>query len=245
MSIEVIPAGSSVVVTEKDYARDAERVKDVLSTMAAATAVQTQNLTQDIKDAEARLQTSAGDRFINTIQDIKDAETRLNSASADRFIHIVQDIKENATAVALAGAHTVETVKDVEFQLEKGHAQTRDEMQKSFKSSEVEMLKQFEWAQDKRAEYELRNMSQFKDQALLSEKLYASQALLSERLAAQAASKAAECCCEIKELVRADGDRTRALINDLEHDRLRDKAEKAESALAAYFSAKVSPVVPV
>ena len=54
----------------------------------------------------------------------------------------------------------------------------------------------------------------------------------------------AECCCEIKELVRADGDRTRALINTLEQDRLRDRAAKAEGQLAAYFARGVAPVVP-
>jgi hypothetical protein len=244
MSIEVIPAGSSVVVTEKDYARDAERVKDVLATMAAANATAVQNLTQDIKDAEARLQTAAGERFIDTIQDIKDAETRLDRAAGDRFIQLVQDVKEAAKDTAAAAGHTVETVKDVEFQLERSNGQTREDMEKGFRGVEVEMLKQFEQGQKTLLESEMRNLVAFKDQALLSEKLYAAQALLSEKLYAQAAAKAAECCCEIKELVRADGDRTRALINELEHDRLRDKADKAEAALAAYFAAKVSPVIP-
>jgi hypothetical protein len=256
MSIEVIPAGSSVVVTEKDYARDAERVKDVLATMSAAAAVQTQNLTQDIKDAESRLDRSAGDRFINTIQDIKDAETRLDKTSGDRFIQTIQDIKEAAKDVALSGAHTVEVTKDVEFELEKSVAHTREMMANQFKYTDVEMLKQFkstdleiarkfESTQRQIYENDLRNLSQFKDQALLSEKLAAHQELLSSRLAAEAAAKAAECCCELKTAILTDGQKTRDLLNSITEQNLRDRAQRSEAALAAYFAAKVAPTSPV
>ena len=80
---------------------------------------------------------------------------------------------------------------------------------------------------------------------MLSEKLAASQAMLSERLAAQAAAKMAECCCEIRREISEDGGKTRALLNDQEHDRLRDRAAKAEQGLAAYFAAGKPPTVPV
>lgn len=40
-----------------------------------------------------------------------------------------------------------------------------------------------------------------------------------EKIAAAAALAASECCCEIKELIREDGGKTRELINSVERDR--------------------------
>lgn len=70
-------------------------------------------------------------------------------------------------------------------------------------------------------------------------------AALHERLACQASKEAALCCCETKATILAEGAATRNLINDIERDRLRDGKARAETALAAYFAAKVPPVVPV
>lgn len=61
----------------------------------------------------------------------------------------------------------------------------------------------------------------------------------------QASKEAALCCCELKALVTSDGNTTRALINSQETDRLRDRANRAENAINAYFSAKVPPITPV
>lgn len=45
--------------------------------------------------------------------------------------------------------------------------------------------------------------------------------LRAQTIAAAAAAQAAECCCELKELIRADGDKTRALINTNTIEQLR------------------------
>src|SRR5579859_4385797 len=69
-------------------------------------------------------------------------------------------------------------------------------------------------------------------------------ALSSQQIAASAAAQLAECCCELKEKITLDGDRTRALINDNEKDRLRDKVARAESMITAFYAAGKAPVSP-
>lgn len=290
MSVEVIPSGSSVVVTNKDHdwARDAERVKDVLATMSSADGTRHANtletikdaeanlqeangrnfmeVDRDVKDSEARLERSSGDRFMQVVQDVKDAEARLERSSGDRFIKTVEDIYHTDRDIWKSQGHVLETIKDVEFEGEKSRAKTREEMLNAFKYSDVRMIDEFrktdsviynnhEKSQKTAFENEMRNLLQFKDQALLSEKLYAGhnllseklaahQQLLSEKLAAQAAKEAAECCCEIKQLIGADGQKTRDLINAQEVDRLREKNLRVENQLAAYYARNAAPVFP-
>lgn len=80
--------------------------------------------------------------------------------------------------------------------------------------------------------------------AVQADKNWFALQLQAQTIAAEAAATAAACCCELKELIRADGDETRALVNDLEHDRLRDKVLATEQKLAAYYAAKAPPVMP-
>ena len=68
--------------------------------------------------------------------------------------------------------------------------------------------------------------------------------LQAQTIAAAAAAKAAECCCELKTAIIFDGQKTRDLLNSMKEQDLRDRAQRAESSLAAYFAAKVAPVVP-
>lgn len=53
-----------------------------------------------------------------------------------------------------------------------------------------------------------------------------------------------ECCCEIKATVIADGQKTRDLITANQIQALRDANATSQATLAAYFAAKVPPVVP-
>ncbi len=117
------------------------------------------------------------------------------------------------------------------------------------------------------------SLLQFKDQAILAEQISCKQELQAERVTArqelQAERIAAEqkllflqltqdncakaaCCnnelqeqfCNLKAQVLADGGETRKLVNSLEMDRLREKAEKAEAKLAAFFARNVPPSSP-
>ena len=85
----------------------------------------------------------------------------------------------------------------------------------------------------------------FSNQADVSRQRFAYEAQLQAQvIAAAAAAKAAECCCELKTAIISDGQKTRDLINSITEQNLRDRASRAEASLAAYFAAKVAPVVP-
>lgn len=78
-----------------------------------------------------------------------------------------------------------------------------------------------------------------------AEKLAAADMLEATKNAAAISKQLAECCCELKELVREDGDKTRALLNANLVQDLRDRAAKAETALTAFFTRNVPPGSPV
>jgi hypothetical protein len=69
--------------------------------------------------------------------------------------------------------------------------------------------------------------------------------LQAQTIAAAAAAKAAECCCELKTAIISDGQKTRDLLNSITEQNLRDRAQRSENALAAYFAAKVAPTSPL
>jgi hypothetical protein len=86
---------------------------------------------------------------------------------------------------------------------------------------------------------------QFANDADISRQKFAYEGQLqAQTIAAAAAAKAAECCCELKTAIIADGQKTRDLLNSITEQNLRDRASRAEASLSAYFAAKVAPVVP-
>jgi len=252
-------------------AQGVEATKDAEAGIERSMASSFQNVIQDVKDAESRLMKDAGDKFINTIQDIKDAETRLTKDLNDNFIQTVQDIKEAARDTALASAHTVETVKDsgsyTREVMDRNFRESTKELYTNFERTnkyvdetrrELGLLQERALKEELVTQYKLHSETEkrgyetqkellkgFSESELRADRHAAAQALLSEKLAAQAAAKAAECCCEIKEKIAADGQKTRDLINSITEQNLRDRAAKAEAGLAAYFAAKVPPTVPV
>lgn len=79
---------------------------------------------------------------------------------------------------------------------------------------------------------------------LQAEKLASAAALQAQQIASTAAAQLAECCCELREKITADGNSTRAVLESNERERLRDRAARAEATLSAYFTRAVPPVVP-
>jgi len=54
----------------------------------------------------------------------------------------------------------------------------------------------------------------------------------------------AECCCELKEKITAEAVETRALINTIESNRIRDELAACKAQNAAYFARGNPPVTP-
>jgi len=49
---------------------------------------------------------------------------------------------------------------------------------------------------------------------------------------------------DLREAIRCEGDKTRALIEANEKERLRERAARAENAIQSYFTRNVPPIVP-
>lgn len=69
--------------------------------------------------------------------------------------------------------------------------------------------------------------------SLAVEKTAAASQLQAAQNHALALAQAAECCCEIKELVREEAGRTRDLINTIESNRVRDALTDAKTEILA------------
>lgn len=286
--IEIIPPGSSAVVTHKhdDYRHHyrnhdveiMEAVKDAEAdlersegqhfgdTMVAIKDAEA-NLQCSVKDTEADLERSSGLHYADTVKTIKDVEAQLERGSSDRFMQTLENVKQVEVATEKAKAKILEAVreeggetreltafgfKDMELELCKGVDNVKDSIQDarrelmysqltSCKDTLLEFKNTQNLARQLAAEAD-KTACQNQTQTLLQ---FKEQALLSERLACQASKELAAQSCDIKELVRAEAQATRALVNSIEQDRLRERASRAEAALNAYFARGVSPVTPI
>jgi hypothetical protein len=69
-------------------------------------------------------------------------------------------------------------------------------------------------------------------------------AILALQNKADSDAKAAECCCEIKTLIIADGEKTRGLVSGIDRERLRDQAQRLEDEIV-YLKGRVPSGTPV
>lgn len=235
------------------YADTVKTVKDAEAQLDRAGGDRFMQTVQDIKDAETRMHEDFGNKIIDVIQDVKDAETRLHKDAADKFISTIEDVKDSDRRGSERAGRVIDTVRQTAFDAERSESTTREYMLKEFRHADEKLAHGFcgvkEVVRDKYEalakevgygfkesqqiayQNQLATLLQFKDAALLSEKLAAKQELLSEKLAAAAQKAADDCCCELKERIAADGQKTRDLINAQEVDRLRERAQKAETQL--------------
>ncbi len=62
--------------------------------------------------------------------------------------------------------------------------------------------------------------------------------------ACQTQREIADCCCKTEALIRAESDRNREMIQRAHAHRLEEALERCQGQMAAYFTAKVPPVIP-
>lgn len=256
------------------FAHTVENIKDAEAQLDRAAGDRFAQTVRDIKDAEAQLDRAGSDRFIQTIQGVKDAESRLSDRLCRGFDVAGRDACDIRREVAGSREHTSEVVRDRASVLEREMhvlgdridrdvlinreknaewfgrtfeklCEGREQTLLGFKDTQANSFRLAAEAEKTACNNQMQTLLQFKDQQHLSDRLAAAQALLSERLACQTSKELAAGFCDLKERVHADGALTRAMIGNQEIDRLRERATKAESALNAYFSAKVAPVTPM
>lgn len=274
MSVEVIPAGASAVVTDHKHHdhRDFElmtAIKDSEANLERTHGDHYGHTVKTIKDSEAELERSSGFRHGKTLETIKDSEANLDRFFGSRFAKILEEIKENEVAVEKAHGKTRDTVRQAEISVESAKARLLDTLREIELNAEKSEnctrslitngntdLKNSVFNLEKELGYTM--LKGFKDQ-LIEDKAadkdravhaaanalaFKELSLQQERLNAQSAKEAAACCCKIETLILSDGQKTRDLVNELDKDRLRERAMRAEQQISAYFAAGVKPVVP-
>lgn len=127
MSVDVIPAGSNIVVTDKEekWVNLMEAIKDAQSdgvrTTKDAEAQLSKQIGDDyadtvktVKDAEAQLAAQAGAAYADTVKTLKDVESQLKDKSDANTIHLVQDIKDAESRLdRSAGDRFINTIQDI------------------------------------------------------------------------------------------------------------------------------------
>lgn len=274
MTIEIIPAGSSAVVTDRhgnhednsDRYRNHDRFAEV---------------TRDVKDSEVRVTRDVKDSSTTSVRDIKDARFDITQevnktgtasvlATKDSRYDVVDKLSGGFTAQALAACKIDDSIGESKFSALlafKDAAATAYQMEgrslleaaKNSAALSVQADKNsagLSVQSDKNSAF-LSVQADKNSSAILvqsdkntselrfqMERASSAAVLLATQIAAQAAKDAAECCCELKSLITSDGNMTRALINANETQNLRDRAARAEGQLAAYFARNVAPVTP-
>ncbi len=188
-----------------------------------------------LKDVEAGVERAAGFRHADTVKTLKDVESELMGSDCktrDR-------IREAELAVERSKARLVELIKDTQLEACKNTDIIKDEIKDARREL---LLSQTIGFKDTLVQFKEADIRAFKLAAEAEKTAFLNQRELllqfkdtqcqAERLAAQASKELAECCCEMKMLVKEEGQLTRALITQQEIDRLKERAAKAEQSLA-------------
>jgi hypothetical protein len=254
----------------RHFAGTLENIKDAEAQLERSFGDKFGNVSRDVKDAEGRVTRDVKDSEVRVTRDVKDAQydgvlatkdarhdgiiatTTAGSAGVlatkeSRF-DVMQGLSSGFTAQAKANCHSDEENKKDFFFTQKQISDSAYATQGGFKD-----LTSLNYQIEGRALLEAaKNAAALAVQAdknwaatnLQAQVNHAASTLLATQIAAQSAKEAAECCCELKEKIGEDGQKTRDLINSIQMQDLRDRATKSENALASYFAAKVCPVVP-
>lgn len=263
MSIEIIPSGASAVVTDhKHHENDRERFGN------ADRFAQVARDTKDARYDTVLSSTTAGSAGVLATKDARYdsvlASTTAGSAGVlattvagsagvlatkDSRFEVIGAATVVATADALASAHSDEENQENFMAMQKQISDSATSTLAGFKD-----LTALSYQIEGRALLEAaKNQSMLSIQAdrnwaasnLQAVTFAAAAQLEAQKNAAASALALAECCCELKEKMGDEGQKVKDLINSITQQDLRDRATRSETALAAYFSAKVAPTTPV
>jgi len=269
MSIEIIPAGASAVVMEKerDYGskhpdswdlstqmqRDLNQVtgqaeKEFIELTnqgergATASALASSLTDSKVQSSELNTQKAVDYGFRETMLRGDSHSERSQKQVSDFHTDTVLGFKDaQGTAYQLQSQVILDAAKNaaaLSVQSQRESDDLSNQATNNFNLSAVQATANFN------AITTQANLLQYN--ILLDAQKNASAAVLqAQQIAAAAAAKAAECCCELKTAITFDGQKTRDLINSITEQNLRDRAQRAETALASYYAAKTAPTSPV
>jgi len=234
MTIETIPSGVTAVVTENRHENKHPNRWDLSSQMRAgytADALASAHTDEENQENFAVVQKQISDAATATVVGFKDAAATAYQLQGQSLL----EAAKNAAALSVQSQKESDGLSGqatANFNLSSVQSETY------FNASQVTATTNFNASQVQA------NLMQY-NILLDSQKNAAAGVLLATQLAATAAAQAAECCCELKEKIGDDGQKTRDLINSIQASDLRDRAVRSETALAAYFAAKSAPSSPV
>lgn len=252
MSIEIIPPGASAVVTEKGHGRgygygdcdgDRYRNHDRFA-----------EVRRDVKDEGCEGIKATKDARYDVVQEV-------NQSFKDTGNQIERGFTAASLAACRSDDKVCEGFDSLRTSVRDGTDVTKDsfaQSQKQVSDAATATLVGFKDLQALTYQVEGRSLleaakntnnlanqatSNFNLISVQNEKIAAAAQLEAQKNAAAAqleaqknaasiAAQLAECCCELKELIRCEGQKTRELINEQEVDRLRERASKAENQLA-------------
>ncbi|CAM6003631.1 unnamed protein product [Sphagnum balticum] len=227
MPIEIVPAGATAVVTEKhehsknpnnwDLANQAERNFD--------------QMVEDVKESATATALAAA---TNTAS-IKESVGHGSQESRKEYGMLQKQVSDFYSSVLIDSA---KNAAQLQVQSQQETNQLSDQATANFNLSSVQ--------NQTNANLASVQALTFANAADVSRQKFGYEGQLqAQTIAAAAAAKAAECCCELKTAILADGQKTRDLLNSITEQNLRDRAQRSENALAAYFAAKVAPTSPI
>jgi hypothetical protein len=226
MTIDIVPAGSTGVVTE--HRKDKHPDRWDLSTEMQRDFVELTNQAE-------RNQAATVVRDTLTADQVKSQADRYHSLSTVQGTLTQQEL---ASGFAQALVDSGKNAASISVQSQSETNELANQATNNYNLGSVQSTSNFNLASVQAV--------QFSMMADISRQKFAYEAQLqAEKIASSAAAKAAECCCELKTAIGAEGQRTRDLINSTTEQNLRDRAMRSEQALAAYFSAKVAPITPI
>jgi len=235
MAIEIIPAGASAVVTEKNHEHGSRHPDNW-------------DLSTEMQRDLNHVRTQAEKEFIEVVNQAERNEAArtvqgalTSSEIASSELNTQKAVDYGFKETMLRGdTHYEKTQKQVSDSATANVASFKDAAATAYQLSGQALLDSAKNA----AALSIQNTANFNALTVQATQNNYQLQLQAQTIAAAAAAQAAECCCELKEKIGADGQKTRDLINSITEQNLRDRAQRAESSLAAYFAAKVAPVVP-
>lgn len=214
------------------------------------------------RDAEAEVRDAIRDAEAEELKATKEVEIAVERAKAANLLEtekakskLVEEIGETKLVTERANERTkdflAEEIRDAAFQ---GHQNTDrlfDRTSKDHMDNMVTNANRFkeQLLEEKQTQFIMQRLAYEADKTACANQAatqlsFKEQALLSTKLACDLEKGSLERYCNMKELVRSEGQATRDLLNRQEIDRLRDRAMRVEAQLAAYFSRGAVPTMP-
>lgn len=254
--IDIIPAGASAVVTDSGRCQNGDEFRNVMNAISNAR----QDAAKGFNDTETRLNTAVTDAGYRAVNATTDAGTQLakdicgsTAAGVGATVAAQRDVSSQLSLAAAAHAEAYRnmtlqvcsTSDDVSKQLGSAYASIQVGQVGGFKDAQATAYQLAGSAALTAATNQSATALAVQLAQTASALAFKDSAILAQQLAATAAAQAAECCCELKTAILSDGQKTRELINANETQNLRDRAQRTDAALAAFFAAKVAPTSPV